>query len=132
MSVDDEKDKLLPALQNVTDTEKRCVFRVGSIFLHHKLIWIFSHVLISFWIFIFQLVFRTAEKTEKVVYMLAASENDKINWMSVLRRNIPNSPRHVSFVKNKENYFRGNIVCKFNNLDSLCVNQVLQLSPDVS
>lgn len=77
------------------------------------------------------MIFRTAEKTERVIYMLAASENEKINWMSVLRRNIPNSPRHVSFVKNNDDYFKGNVVCRFSNLDSLCVNQVLQLSPDV-
>lgn len=133
LSVDDEKDMLLPAFQNVTDAEKRCVFRVGLTFLHHS-IWMCFLVVFNLIheFIVFQLVFRTAEKTERVVYMLAASENEKINWMSVLKRNIPNSPRHVSFVKNKEDYFKGNIVCQFSTSDSLCVNQVLQLSSDVS
>lgn len=61
--------------------------------------------------------------------MRASTEDDKANWINILKRNI--APRQITFKLEPEQYFKGSVVCSFGNSDRLNVNQMIQLAPDV-
>lgn len=64
--------------------------------------------------------------------MLAASEEEKINWMNILKRNVSSSQKQITFKLDRDESFRGNVIGEFKKSNDILVNQIIQLSPEVS
>lgn len=64
--------------------------------------------------------------------MLALSEEDKVNWMNVLKRTVSGPQKQVAFNLEPEDCLRGRVVCQFEKPNNvLNANQMIQLSPEV-
>ncbi|XP_065212343.1 citron Rho-interacting kinase-like isoform X2 [Planococcus citri] len=77
---------------------------------------------------VFKIIYRE-ENDQKTLHLRASSEDDKANWMNILKRNI--TPKQISFKFDSEQYFKGNVVCSFSDSDRLTVNQMVQLAPEL-